>query len=221
MRWIKSASERVLALMKKNCTSETMLSNLADGTSAGIWMHCFLFFGFPGETESEARETYDFVLDNANKIASFGCGAFTLEHNAPISKHFSDFGVSIEGGDHDNLDVYYKYGSDVGLSHERAQQWADRLNHASVLIPKYKATNWIPREHLFTFLSKMTMTELIDIGGQLHGQRCVLNDVPLSKIMIIAPVSPQVPPFGEKTMLINRLNRRSILVSGNANKAIF
>src|SRR5438034_7976019 len=75
---LESASERVLALMKKNCKRSTILANLTDAKEAGIWMHCFLFFGFPGETESEARETYDFVLDHADIIGSFGAGTFSL-----------------------------------------------------------------------------------------------------------------------------------------------
>src|ERR1700730_12114114 len=45
---LESASERVLKLMRKNNNIETVLINLTDATAARIWMHCFLFFGFPG-----------------------------------------------------------------------------------------------------------------------------------------------------------------------------
>jgi radical SAM superfamily enzyme YgiQ (UPF0313 family) len=81
---LESASERVLTLMKKPNKKETIIRNLRDSKNAHIWMHCFLFFGFPGENESDAKETYEFITEYSDIIGSFGCGSFSLEHNAPI-----------------------------------------------------------------------------------------------------------------------------------------
>ena len=81
--------------MKKQNTQKTMLSNLRDATESGIWMHCFVFFGFPGETATDAAETMRFVSDNADIISSFGCGTFSLEHNAPMWKHPDRFPIQI------------------------------------------------------------------------------------------------------------------------------
>lgn len=149
---LESASERVLALMKKNTRRTTMAANLTDATNAGIWFHTFLFFGFPGETDEEARTTHDFVLTNFDIISSFGASTFRLEHNAPIFHHTSDFGVTLRVDDDDEASVYYPYRVEEGIPAKLADVWLARLIAAADRIPKYRCTRWIPREHLLTLL---------------------------------------------------------------------
>ena len=153
---LESGSERVLSLMRKNNTRETMTRNLTDATRAGIWMHCFLFFGFPGETEVDAQETYDFVISRSSVIGSIGCGTFSLEHNAPIFKHFADFGVSLAESSRNSIDVYYAYETAAGITPERASEWADLLNGEALTVPQYRAASWVVREHLLCLLARMS-----------------------------------------------------------------
>src|SRR4030095_4703492 len=166
---LESASERVLALMRKPNTKSTIRRNLTDAARAGIWMHCFLFFGFPGETEEDAKESYDFILENDDIIGSFGCGTFALEHNAPISRHLEDFVVmQLKPPPEASVNVYYHYTVSKGISPERADELAARLNEDALKKPKYFASDWIPREHLLSLLISMSPEQLVAAGNELR-----------------------------------------------------
>jgi hypothetical protein len=212
---LESASERVLALMKKNNKRDTMVRNLADATEAGIWMHCFLFFGFPGETEEDARETYDFVMENSAIISSFGSATFALEHNAPIFHHLASFQVRLRPAALDDVDVYYEYEVDGGVNAERATEWMNRINDAGLDIPKYNAAGWVPRELQLCLLSSMTPSKLLELGLALraHGglpQRASVPDI----------VSTEPHPYDAGSrFVINRVNGRVLSLRGKAGQA--
>jgi hypothetical protein len=178
-----------------------MVRNLTDAARAGIWMHCFLFFGFPGERESEAQETYDFIIDNIDIIGSFGCGTFALEHNAPIQKHLEEFDVRVGQAGLGDLDVYYTYEVDDGVGPDRALEWADALNTRTSDIRKYAAAAWVPREHLLCLLSRSSPEDLVDAGGRLLDEGFVTLDLPVSRVFSL--MYPEVP--GATAVLVNRI----------------
>ena len=91
---LESANERVQRHMKKDNTQEVMVSNLQDAHDAGIWNHTFNFFGFPTETQDEAMETADFLIEHADIIHSEGTGTFSFEHNAPIARDPAYYGAT-------------------------------------------------------------------------------------------------------------------------------
>lgn len=159
---LESASERVLELMRKNTPRPVMTGNLRDAALAGIWMHCFLFFGFPGETEAEAQETIDFILSHADDIGSFGAGTFALEHNAPIMKKLDHFGLELVEGESDEIDVYYEYNVGQGNTRQDAHRHLEELKSKAFDVPKYVSTNWIPREHLLILLALFDSAELAE-----------------------------------------------------------
>ncbi|MFF4429772.1 B12-binding domain-containing radical SAM protein [Streptomyces sp. NPDC001513] len=209
---LESASERVLRLMRKNTRREVMVRNLSDATDVGIWMHCFLFFGFPGETEAEARETFDFILQNSRIVSSFGVGAFSLEHNAPIFRHLADFGVTLKPGGKNDVDVYYRYEVSEGIKPERAAEWSSMLNAASLNIPSYYGAGWVPRELLLCILSAMSPKDLIAHGLQMRALSGMPPSVALSRIVTRVP-HPRDP---SAKIAINRINGSALMVKGGA-----
>lgn len=205
---LESASERVLALMRKPNKVGTLIDNLRDATQAGIWFHNFLFFGFPGETEDDAQQTYDFIMNQPDIIGSFGCGTFSLEHNAPIQKKTEKFGLKVIANHDRDLDVYYDYHAETGIPAVRASEWMNRLNEdASRTHEKYAATGWIPREMLLSLLSRLSPEELTAECIVLLRNRGCPDDLPLSGVLSLIPI-------GEDVWLVNRLNRRVSIVRG-------
>ena len=207
---LESASERVLALMRKPNKQATIVRNLADATAAGIWMHCFLFFGFPGETDEDAQETFDFILANEDIIGSFGCGVFSLEHNAPMFRHLQDFPVELEPTPATSVNVYYDYRASSGLSFEAASAWSDRLYEVARQSPKYFAASWVPREHLLSLLADMTPERLIAAGQALHDTA----GVPLSASTREVFSSRALDGDDHRLIAINRSNQRVFQISG-------
>ena len=205
---LESGSERVLRLMKKNNKKETMVTNLREATNAGIWMHTFLFFGFPGETHTDAQETYDFVLSNFDIIGSIGCGTFSLEHNAPIFHHLEDFGVEIEPNRRNDIDVYYNYQVTDGITSKEAKEWFDKLTSAVAKIPKYFAATWVPREHLLVLLSQMSPQELVETSKTIRNKDLLRDHATVPNLFSILRTSDDL----QNIVVINRLNMQTLSV---------
>ena len=89
----ESGSERVLELMGKATTLDTMRRTLQLSSEAGIWNHVMGFFGFPGETYEDAKDSIKFLEENREYIHSIGFGTFDLTKYAPIMKNLDKYGI--------------------------------------------------------------------------------------------------------------------------------
>jgi anaerobic magnesium-protoporphyrin IX monomethyl ester cyclase len=204
---LESASERILARMKKPNSIDTISRNLRDASNAGIWTHCFLFFGFPGEAEDDARRTFDFIMGNFDIIGSFGCSIFALEHNAPIQKHLDDFGVKVSPRGND-VSVYYDYTVQEGITPTRAEEWCVSLRRESRRKRKYRMTQWIPREFLLCLISHFDRQQLIEECGKLEAMRGI---PPLAMSDMVSLAGGHA---GETATIINRMNGKVARVTG-------
>lgn len=210
---LESANERVLTRMRKNTKLEVIKDNLSAASAAGVWIHCFLFFGFPGETEEEARDTFDFVLENSEIIGSFGAGNFEFEYGAPISRHPHDFPLILEPVNKNRVDVYANYTSTVGISQTRASEIAQQLHTKAIEVQKYRAAQWIPREIFLIVLSRLSISDLIREGSALF--QC--NDIPEG-----TPIDQFISIHGDNSsaIFVNRLNRRAFRISSATAEAL-
>jgi len=158
---LETASERVQKHMLKNNKQKTMVDNLQFGHDAGIWNHTFNFFGFPTETEEEAEETIQFLLNHSDILHSEGTGTFVFEHNAPIHNSPERFGVkSVRSKTDTVLDLFYEYEPETGLDAEGAKAALDRYTELKKERGVYQYGSWIEREHLLLLLSRYGRDEL-------------------------------------------------------------
>ncbi len=91
---LESASDRVLQLLRKGTNRARIEAVLQNLSRAGVCAHLYAFFGFPGETESEADETVAFVKDNASIISSASCTTFGLLDQSPAFLDPRAFGIT-------------------------------------------------------------------------------------------------------------------------------
>jgi len=121
---MESGSQRVLDRMDKGTNLETMQRILQDSAAAGIWNHAFMFFGFPGETEEDARETIEFFQANQNVIHSLSSSTFLLERYARASKDPEAYDISqmMPPGPQQDLAYYFEYEVSSGISSRRAEE---------------------------------------------------------------------------------------------------
>ena len=124
---LESYSQRVLDAMKKGVDVEVIDKTVEECLRIGIAMHFYLITGFPTETEAEARESVDFVVNNRRLLDSpgFSCiiSQFDLEKGTPIESNPYEWGISelqIPPG-HD-LGLGYSYKGSIGLSFDEAEK---------------------------------------------------------------------------------------------------
>ncbi len=101
---LESVSQRILDLMRKGQSIDTISTALAHCRDAGIAVHGSFIQGFPTETEEELRDTADFIEASLELLASFHVYDFQLAKCSTMARRPEDFGIEIipwEGGDID------------------------------------------------------------------------------------------------------------------------
>lgn len=84
---LESGSDRILSLMDKGVHPDTIDEVLAASHEAGIANFVSCIFGFPTETEDEARETVRMIQRNLRYIISVTIQNFQLERNSKIYRN--------------------------------------------------------------------------------------------------------------------------------------
>jgi anaerobic magnesium-protoporphyrin IX monomethyl ester cyclase len=147
---IESGSQRVLDRMHKGTNLETMRQNLRDSAAAGIWNHAFIFFGFPGETEQDARETIEFFQANGDVIHSLSSSTFLLERYARAFENPEAYDISriIPPSPQQDLAYYFDHEVASGISSQRA----DEIEAAFVDSLPYKRAPQFYVHEIYQFL---------------------------------------------------------------------
>lgn len=91
---VESGSQRVLDLIDKGTTVETVSRVLTDAAAAGIKNHTFIIIGFPTETKEELRETLNFLYEHRNSIHAVLKSSFGLHEGSGVFKNPEKFGIT-------------------------------------------------------------------------------------------------------------------------------
>jgi anaerobic magnesium-protoporphyrin IX monomethyl ester cyclase len=94
---LESFNQRVMDLMKKGIKQEWVRRIADDCVELGIAVHCYIIVGFPTETEAEALDTMNFIVENKKLHGSLGFSCqpclFDLEKEAPIMSNPAEYGI--------------------------------------------------------------------------------------------------------------------------------
>src|SRR5262249_27001012 len=90
---VESAAPRVLSLIDKGVSVETVRAAVANLAGAGIAVEAMCFTDFPTESYREALATLRFVEELEPELALFICGEFDLTHGALVAQRPSEFGI--------------------------------------------------------------------------------------------------------------------------------
>ncbi len=83
---VESGSQKILDLMNKGTTVETIEKVLKNSSRAGLRNLAFIMFGFPGETKEDFLETISFLERNKNDIHALSKGLFMLLEGSLIQR---------------------------------------------------------------------------------------------------------------------------------------
>ncbi|HXV68091.1 MAG TPA: radical SAM protein, partial [Nitrospira sp.] len=164
---MESANERVLNLMDKHAKPSVMRNNLQQAARVGIWNHVMAFYGFPGETQEEAMETRQFLLDNQSVIHSTELFYFVAYRHTPMVRKPDKFGITIHKQEEYDLplDYYYTLNEPGGISCLDAMQMCEEF-YRNDFQPWAVRVN--SREHVFLYISKFGTNRLPQIYAQQH-----------------------------------------------------
>jgi radical SAM superfamily enzyme YgiQ (UPF0313 family) len=153
----ESGNERVLKLMDKATTKEVIRRSLELSANVGIWNHAMGFFGFPGETRDEARDSVEFLHEHKDLVHSVGFGTFDLSKHTPVAKNPERWGITAYKNPEWDLALDYYYTVKQGLSVEEAEEVFEEFerNHH---------TGWdlkiFIREYVFLYVAKFGTNKL-------------------------------------------------------------
>jgi hypothetical protein len=124
---LETFNQRMMDFMKKGITQENVQRICSDCVDLGIAIHCYVIVGFPTETEEEALETMNFVVENQKLNASYGFSCqpclFDLEKEAPIMSDPGGYGVQrIMRPASEDLSLGFFYEVKEGMTPEEAEK---------------------------------------------------------------------------------------------------
>lgn len=89
----ESGNERIMKLINKGIGISERYEILKSSDRSGIWNFAYVFFGFPTETEEEARDTIRAICANKDIIHSYGRSVFTLGKHSMLLEESSKYGI--------------------------------------------------------------------------------------------------------------------------------
>ena len=124
---LESYNQRVMDFMKKGIKQEHVRRIVDDCLDLDIAVHCYVLIGFPTETEPEALETMNFIVDHKRLNTSFGFSCqpclFDLEKEAPIMSDPAAYGIRrIMRPASEDLSLGYFYEVLEGMNPEEAER---------------------------------------------------------------------------------------------------
>jgi hypothetical protein len=136
----ESGSQRVLDLMQKGTTIPLAERCLREAHAAGIYTHCFVMVGFPGEEEVDLEQTIAFLRRNRAQVDSVASGHFSADLCSPCGDHPEAFGLAPH-------EV-----APLSLDHRRPQP--ERVDMMAARLLRFRAETAFER---FSFLSMGTL----------------------------------------------------------------
>jgi len=124
---LESFNQRIMDFMKKGIKQESVRRITGDCLDLGIAIHCYIIVGFPTETEEEARETMNFIVDNTRLNSSYGFSCqpclFDLEKEAPIMSDPGGYGIRrIMRPASEDLSLGFFYEVQSGMTPDEAER---------------------------------------------------------------------------------------------------
>ena len=124
---LESFNQRVMDFMKKGITQASVRRVTEDCLDLGIAIHCYIITGFPTETEEEALETMNFIVNNTRLNSSYGFSCqpclFDLEKEAPIMNDPGSYGIRrIMRPASEDLSLGFFYEVQEGMTPEQAER---------------------------------------------------------------------------------------------------
>lgn len=118
---LEVASDRLLKLINKGVTVEQVAQVTHNFTDAGIMVHAYLMYGFPGQTDIETVDSLEMVrqMFESGIIQSAFWHQFSMTTHSPIGKNPSYFGLIPQYKEIKFADNDVSFKDSTGIKHEK------------------------------------------------------------------------------------------------------
>lgn len=157
---LESGSNKIMELINKGIDVSKRLDILKDSSEAGIWNFAFIFFGFPAEKQEDAQKTIDLIVDNKNKIHSYGRSVFTMGKHTRLKEDPESYGITQIYPSVDEFMPSYSFDS-AGMKPDELNAMLKKCT--ATCLEAYNNPLWMYlryREYLFLYLTKYTQEEI-------------------------------------------------------------
>jgi radical SAM superfamily enzyme YgiQ (UPF0313 family) len=125
---LESGCQRVLDFMNKGIKVQDTSQVVKNCSEADILINLFVMFGFPTETQKEAQETMQFVLDHRDNIDSISDSVFELDYQSSVYRDPEHYGITrIYYPEHAELALTFDYDVGKGMNQKEAQKVHDEF----------------------------------------------------------------------------------------------
>jgi hypothetical protein len=121
---MESANQRVLDKMMKGTYLKYMSEGIINTSRAGIGSYISLVIGFPTETEEEACDTINFIIEHAPFILAAGFNPFQLPWGSYVHMKPEEFGVTFNPDPDQDIQIVFDYDVKTGINQARARELA-------------------------------------------------------------------------------------------------
>ena len=135
--------------MNKATNLEVIKTVLQKSAQNGIWNHCMGFFGFPGETRSEAEDSIRFLEENKEHVHSVGFMTFMLGKYSPVALEPERYGVSVYKNPEWDLALDYYFTVQEGMGIQEAAELLEEFERKHE--PKWDLRTYVP-EYIFLYV---------------------------------------------------------------------
>jgi radical SAM superfamily enzyme YgiQ (UPF0313 family) len=180
-------SQRLLNEMHKGTNANNYISILETCKKASIAVRIDLMFGFPTETEDDAKETFDIIVSHKElfdtPFSSTAIALFELREDTPVCNNADKYGIKIVEPYRGNIDEAYSFTPILEHSSKWRKELMQFFKHEtnSELIAPYNKTHQLVLKNLYdekeiglmTFLKK----ENVDLlSFRIHSSVNFTND---------------------------------------------
>ncbi len=91
---LESGSKKIMESINKGIDLDKRFEILKNSNKHNIWNFAFIFFGYPLETQEDARMTIDMLCQNHKIINSYGRSVFTMGKHAKLAQEPEKYGIT-------------------------------------------------------------------------------------------------------------------------------
>jgi anaerobic magnesium-protoporphyrin IX monomethyl ester cyclase len=151
---LESFNQRILDKIGKGIRQSSVSAIIRDCRRAGILVHLYCMFSFPGETPEEACATLRFLLENRSIIDTAAFNVFRLHRYSALYRHPDRYPIKLlSPGPEQEFPKDFPYETTAGMTAEEARRFCYTLREHPAVQP-FMAPYVLSKAHILLLAAR-------------------------------------------------------------------